>query len=72
MRSGLDFADNGTVFAEVDLKFTFQGKTMLFSFGDRDKNALSRRSRAFIRIHHLAVLGLMAWIGYLFAMRELI
>jgi len=42
---------------------------MLFSVGNRDKHTLSRRSRAFIRIHHLAVTGLIAWIGYLFMLR---
>lgn len=44
---------------------------MLFSIRHNDKLALSRRSRIFIRIHHLAVVGLIAWIGYLFALREL-
>jgi len=45
---------------------------MLFLISNRDKHALSRRSRAFIRIHHLAVLGLIAWISYLFITRDLI
>ena len=38
----------------------------------QEKVSLSRRSRLFIRIHHLAVLGLIAWIGYLFASQELL
>lgn len=45
---------------------------MLFSLHGRDKLTLSRRSRIFIRIHHLAVIGLIAWVAYLFAMRELL
>jgi hypothetical protein len=36
------------------------------------KVCLSRRSRLFIRIHHLAVIGLIVWIGYLFAIQELL
>ena len=62
----------GTVFAMKIVKIIFQGNSMLFSIGDRDKNSLSRRSRTFIRIHHLAVLGLIAWVAYLFTVRELI
>ena len=38
----------------------------------KDRDTLSLRSRIFIRIHHLAVVGLIAWIGYLFALRELL
>jgi len=45
---------------------------MLFSITNRDKLSLSRRSRTFIRIHHLAVFALIAWIGYLFTLRELL
>jgi len=45
---------------------------MLFSITNRDKRALSRRSCAFIRLHHLTVCGLIAWIGYLFTARELL
>jgi hypothetical protein len=45
---------------------------MLFSMSNRDTQALSRRSRAFIRIHHLAVFGLIAWISFLFTIRELL
>jgi hypothetical protein len=37
-----------------------------------EKVSLSRRTRLFIRIHHLAVVGLIAWIGYLFAAQELL
>ena len=45
---------------------------MLFSLKHHNRENLSRRSRVFIRIHHLAVAGLIAWIGYLFALRELL
>lgn len=45
---------------------------MLFSITNRDKLSLSRRSRTFIRIHHLAVFALIAWIAYLFTLRELL
>jgi hypothetical protein len=63
------FRESGTLFAVAELKLTLQGKIMLFSISNRDKHALSRRSRAFIRIHHLAVFGLIAWISYLFMIR---
>ena len=39
---------------------------------NRSKLALSRRTRVFIRIHHLAVISLIGWIAYLFAIRELL
>lgn len=45
---------------------------MLFSMDRNDRSTLSLRSRIFIRIHHLAVVGLVAWVGYLFAVRELV
>jgi hypothetical protein len=45
---------------------------MLFSFRRDNREYLSRRSRVFIRVHHLAVVGLIGWIGYLFALRELL
>jgi hypothetical protein len=49
-----------------------EGNEMLFSLERSNRETLSRRSRVFIRIHHLAVVGLIAWIGYLFALRELL
>jgi hypothetical protein len=45
---------------------------MLFSLQSRQKCELSRRSRLFIRIHHLAVISLITWIGYLFTVREIL
>lgn len=50
---------------------TDKGFDMLFSLKRKDRLTLSRRSRAFIRVHHLAVLGLIVWVGYLFAIREI-
>ena len=45
---------------------------MLFSLNRHNRECLSRRSRVFIRIHHLAVAALVGWIGYLFTLRELL
>ncbi len=45
---------------------------MLFSLERHNRECLSLRSRIFIRIHHLAVIGLIGWIGYLFTLRELL
>jgi len=45
---------------------------MLFPLDRHNRECLSRRSRVFIRIHHLAVVGLIAWIGYLFTLGELL
>ena len=45
---------------------------MLFSTDRNSHVCLSRRSRLFIRIHHIAVAGLIGWIGYLFTLRELL
>lgn len=45
---------------------------MLHSLNRDNRAFLSRRSRLFIRIHHLAVFGLISWIGYLFVLRELL
>ena len=66
------FPDSGILFAVAESELTLQGKIMLFSITNRDKRALSRRSCAFIRLHHLTVCGLIAWIGYLFTVRELL
>lgn len=38
----------------------------MFKLQARDKRSLSLRFRLFIRLHHLAVVSLIAWIGYLF------
>lgn len=45
---------------------------MLYSRYRDNQAGLSRRSRLFIRFHHLAVLALIGWIGYLFTLRELL
>jgi hypothetical protein len=45
---------------------------VLFSLRDTDKRILSRRSRFFIRVHHLAALCLAGWVAYLFMVRELL
>jgi hypothetical protein len=45
---------------------------MLFNLRRRDHEFLSRRTRVFIRIHHLAVLGLIGWLAYLFILREIL
>ena len=37
----------------------------------RDRELLSSRTHLFIRLHHLLVLGIAAWVGYLFAVKEL-
>jgi len=68
----LHFPRSGTLFALAEAKLTLQGITMLFSMTKRDRLSLSRRSRTFIRIHHVAVFALIAWIGYLFTLRELL
>ena len=39
---------------------------------NRSKLTFSRRTRVFIRVHHLAVIGLIGWIAYLFTIRELL
>jgi hypothetical protein len=44
---------------------------MLFRLRSRDRRLLSRRSRAFIRVHHLAVSAVLAWTAYLFFLAEL-
>jgi len=41
------------------------------SVSSHPKLALSRRSRLFIRIHHLAVISLIAWLTLLFVIGEL-
>lgn len=37
-----------------------------------DKELLSTRTHVFIRLHHLLVLGVAAWVGYLFVVKELL
>lgn len=66
------FPGVGTLFAVRQFRLTPKGKIILFSTSTRHKHALSRRSRIFIRIHHLAVFALVAWIAYLFTIRELL
>ncbi len=41
-------------------------------FPNRSRLTFSRRTRVFIRIHHLAVISLIGWIAYLFTIRELL
>lgn len=45
---------------------------MFTSYRERTRNLLSRRSRIFIGIHHTTVVLVVAWIGYLFYIRELV
>lgn len=45
---------------------------MLLSMDQRDRENLSKRTRAFVRIHHCAVLGLIAWITYLFTVSTIL
>ena len=37
----------------------------------RDKALLSSRAQFFIRLHHLLIVGIVGWVGYLFAVKEL-
>ena len=41
---------------------------MIPSLQESDKHTLSWRSRAFIRVHHFAIAGLIAWIAFLFVL----
>jgi len=43
----------------------------MFSLRDSDRECLSWRSRAFIRVHHVAVACLIMWIAYLALTHEL-
>lgn len=45
---------------------------MYLGIRHRDKELLSTRTHLFIRLHHLLVLGLVAWVGYLFVIKELL
>ena len=38
----------------------------------RDRELLSNRTHVLIRLHHLLVLGIAAWVGYLFVVKELL
>ncbi len=44
----------------------------MLSFHHNDQKLLSRRSRAFIRLNHIAAIGVIGWIAYLWFIREIL
>lgn len=39
---------------------------MLFALRSSDRRILSLRTRLFIRLHHVALIGMLVWVSYLF------